>query len=366
VLRDCLSGEVLLARSLLSATIKDIASLIREVRQVLPVPITAVVSDGQETIRKAVARTLPGVPHQLCHFHYLREAARPIAEADRHAKKELKKHVRGVRPLERAAEAADDLQAEIVRGYCAAVRASLTEEGLPPLSAAGLKLQARLGWIVTSLDRVREQAGGLPKPLAKLRELVQKGLRETAALWPPVQAAYRWVHRVTRLLENKKQLPAAKMRRGLSQILTRMRQAARQTKDETVRGQLQHFIKVTKSYWAGLFRCYESIDIPRTNNDLEHLFGSYRYHERRASGRKRPSAASVVKGAARVVAGVATRDHPEEGLALPEEYVRAWQRSRAELERHREARRQQGRFRRDPFRYLQKLEELLLQQRLPS
>ena len=74
----------------------------------------------------------------MCHFHYLREAAKPIAEADRHAKKELKKHVRGVRPLERVAEAADDLQAQIVRGYCAAVRASLTEEeGCPPSRPGG-------------------------------------------------------------------------------------------------------------------------------------------------------------------------------------------------------------------------------------
>jgi hypothetical protein len=267
VLRDCLSGEVLLARSLLSATIKDLAALIREVRQVLPVPITAVVSDGQETIRKAVARTLPGVPHQLCHFHDLREAAKPITEADRHAKKELKKRVRGVRPIERGVTAAGDLEAEIVRGYGAAVRASLTEDGLPPLSAAGLKLQARLTWIVSSLDRVQAQRDGLPKPLAKLRELLHKGLTETASLWPPVQAAYRWVHRVARLLENQKQLPAAQMRRGLSQILTKMRQAARQTQDEVVRGQLHQFVKVTKSYWAGLFRCYESIDIPRTNND---------------------------------------------------------------------------------------------------
>ena len=47
---------------------------------------------------------LPGVPHQQCHFHYLREAAKPISEADRHAKKELKKRVRGVRPIERKVE----------------------------------------------------------------------------------------------------------------------------------------------------------------------------------------------------------------------------------------------------------------------
>jgi hypothetical protein len=26
------------------------------------------------------------VPHQLCHFHFLREAALPVFEADRHAK----------------------------------------------------------------------------------------------------------------------------------------------------------------------------------------------------------------------------------------------------------------------------------------
>ena len=103
-MRDCVSGEILLAKSLLSSTAPDLAGLITEVRQALPVPITGVISDGQESIRKAVARALSGVPHQLCHFHYLREAAKPIYEADRHAKKELKKRVRGIRPIERQAE----------------------------------------------------------------------------------------------------------------------------------------------------------------------------------------------------------------------------------------------------------------------
>lgn len=366
VLRDCLSGEVLLARSLLPATTKDIAALIREVRDVLPVPITAVVSDGQETIRKAVARILPGRPHQLCHFHYLQDAAKPIAEADRHAKKELKKRVRGVRPLERAAEAEQGLQAEIVCGYCTAVRAALTDDGQPPLSASGLKLQERLQKIVLSLNRVLDKTGSLPPGLKKLRQLLDQGLKTTASLWSLVKAAYRWVHRVAHLLENKRALPPKKLRRRLSQILTKMRQAARQAKNEGLRAQLQHFVKVTKSYWAGLFRCYESIDIPRTNNDLEHLFGSYRYHERRASGRKRASAGLVVSGASKILAGLATRQRPEEGLALPEGYVSGWQRKRLELERRREARRQQGRFRRDPDRYLEKMEELLIQISLPS
>jgi hypothetical protein len=98
VLRDCLSGEVLLARSLLGATAEELMGLLAEVKEaLLPVPIMGVISDGQHSIRNAVSEALPGVPHQLCQFHYLREAAKPVYEADRHAKKELKKRVRGVR-----------------------------------------------------------------------------------------------------------------------------------------------------------------------------------------------------------------------------------------------------------------------------
>ena len=69
VLRDVLSGEVLLARSLLSSTQDDLARLITEVKEALAVPIVAAVSDGQDSIRKAIKKALPGVPHQLCHFH---------------------------------------------------------------------------------------------------------------------------------------------------------------------------------------------------------------------------------------------------------------------------------------------------------
>jgi Transposase, Mutator family len=365
VLRDCLGGEVLLAKSLLSATARDLAALLAEVRDTLPVPIAGVVSDGQESIRKAVAQELPNVPHQLCHFHYLREAARPIYEADRHAKKELKKRVRGVRTIERTAEEEEDAEAEIVRGYCAAVRAAVTDDGRPPLAAPGLVLHDRLEAIAASLDRVAARAGTLPVGLKKLRQLLRRGLEETAALWPAVRVAYRWVKQVAQLLKNRAERPAAEVRRRLSRILSSMRQAAAQTEVEELRQQLRHFVKVTKSYRPGLFHCYKSADLPRTNNDLEHLFGSHRYHERRASGRKGASPALVVMGSVRVVAGWATRLRPEEGLALSSEYVAGWRETRAGLAKRREARRQQRRFRCAPVTYLQKLEGLADKLSLP-
>ncbi len=162
VIRDCLSGEVLLARSLLSARQQDLAALLAEVRDALAVPIAAVVSDGQHSIRRAVAQALPGVPHQLCQFHYLREAAKPIYEADRHAKKRLKKEVRGVRKIERAAEGRAGPEAEAVRGYCGAVRSALTDDGRPPLEASGLKLRQRLGAVSASLGRAAAKGGSRP------------------------------------------------------------------------------------------------------------------------------------------------------------------------------------------------------------
>ena len=151
-----------MARSLLSSTQEDLARLITEVKEALEVPIVGAVSDGQDSIRKAIKKALPGVPHQLCHFHYLREAAKPISEADRHAKKELKKRVRGVRPIERKVEGRDDAEAKAIRGYCAAVRGALTDDGRPPLSAPGLVLKGRLEAVVESLDRVEEKRGSRP------------------------------------------------------------------------------------------------------------------------------------------------------------------------------------------------------------
>jgi len=363
VLRDCLSGEVLLARSLLSATQKDLAELLVEVRDASPVPISAVVSDGQESIRNAVAQALPGVPHQLCHFHYLREAAKPIYEADRHAKKELKKRVRGIRKIERQAEGEEDPEAEIVRRYGAAVRSALTDDGRPPLQASGLKLHDRLQLIAESLDRVSGQRQ-LPSRLQRLRHVLQRGLEETAALWPPVRAAFGWLKRVARLLANEAKLPGADVRRRLQRILGQMRRAA--SVQVSVRDELLHFVKVTNSYQSGLFSCYDRADLPRTNNDLEHLFGSHKYHERRASGRRSAAAGLVVRGSVCIVAALTTRLRPREPVNLSTKTVTLWRHLRSQLERQRETRRQQTRFRHDPACYLGKLEEQLLQLSLLS
>ncbi len=117
VVRDCLSGEILLARSLLSGCRADLAALLREVQTAL--------------------------------------AAVPAP---------IKKAVRGVRPIERALEAREVAagpggagEVAAIRGYCLAVRSALTDDGRPPLAAAGLQLRDRLTAIHTSIEGVRNE-----------------------------------------------------------------------------------------------------------------------------------------------------------------------------------------------------------------
>ena len=129
---------------------------------------------------------------------------------------------------------------------------------------------------------------------------------------------------------------------------------------------VDHFVKVSRSYWPGLFHCHDVPGLPRTNNDLERAFGSHRYHERRATGRKGASPALVLRGAAKLIAGLATRSREVTAADLAGADRAAWKRLRAELETRRERRVERRQFRRDPEGYLKALESKLIQSRLPA
>ena len=177
-----------------------------------------------------------------------------------------------------------------------------------------------------------------------------------------MRIAFGWVHRAAAILRNKKGLDAAGVRRryrGLVAAIARHRRASGRLADAFV-----HFLKVSRSYWPGLFRCYGVPDLPRTNNDLEQFFGSYRYHERRSSGRKVACPGTVVRGSVRVVASAATRLRPIEAADLMPLDVSAWRDLRSSLERRQAVRTLGRRFRRDPVVYLQLLEESLIKKAL--
>lgn len=166
------------------------------------------------------------------------------------------------------------------------------------------------------------------------------------------------------VLSNTEGSAAAEVRQAFDTLLTTM--AAEEAGFGSLAPALAHFRKVSASYGPHLFHCYDVPDLPRTTNDLEHFFGSARYHERRATGRKFASPGTVVRGAVRLVAAVATRQRPFAATDLRPATPAAWRTLRAEVDRRHQARRRQFRFRRDPGAYLAQLEAVLLKPTLPS
>ncbi len=198
--------------------------------------------------------------------------------------------------------------------------------------------------------------------MGRLREVVATGLFATERLWAPLQTAQSWLVRAAEVLANKEGADAATVECAYRALLEEVVMAK---SDEAVREWATTFYTVTRSYWRGLFHCYDMPELPRTNNDLEQYFGKARHHERRATGHKRATSALVVRGSVRVVAAGATPLAAWTAQELRPASVEGWRTLRAKLEVRHEARRAARRFRRDPLRFLATLEESLLHTGLP-
>jgi hypothetical protein len=193
---------------------------------------------------------------------------------------------------------------------------------------------------------------------------VAAGLRATAGLWPVLAVVYAWVRKAAHILGDNGAETASQARRQLGGLVGAMSRHAKSA--GPLAGAVGHFVRVSRSYWSGLFHCYDVPDLPRTNNDLEQVFGRYRYHERRASGRKGASPALVLRGSARLLAAAATRRrrYTAEDLAGVDPARR--DELRQQLEARRQRRVMRRRFRRDPEAFLRQLEAQLLQSTLPA
>lgn len=167
--RETTSGWVLAAKTMVSATTADLVELLKPVKRFAEehhLAIVGVVSDAEDNIRAAVRTLFPGVPHQLCQIHYVKNVAKPLKRADTELRKEVKKEVRGVRPIERAirASAAEGglapSDAETLLDVCEAIRSILKDGGHPPFDPPGLKLVEKLTELEQALKEMAREKGG--------------------------------------------------------------------------------------------------------------------------------------------------------------------------------------------------------------
>jgi hypothetical protein len=199
VVRELTRKRVWFAEPLLSATEDEVRRLITKAKQwaeSLGTPVGLWMSDKQDAFVKGIAAESPDVPHRYCDNHFLRDLAKPVLEADSHAKVRMRKEVRGLRTIERAVlqrqrvepprdRAGSDPEASptqdvepangspavptadavetVVLDYCAAVRGVLNDDQGGPLHPPGVRMAEALGEVQESLRRdLGAKKGGPP------------------------------------------------------------------------------------------------------------------------------------------------------------------------------------------------------------
>jgi hypothetical protein len=188
VVRELTGKRVWFAEALLSATADEVRRLIAQAKQWaqdLGKPVALWISDKQEAFVTGIAAEFPAVPHRYCDNHFLRDLARPVLEADSHAKVQMRKKVRGLRGIERSvlthrrdstpvepppppgpesvvtetlvsadpSPTGDDPAGDVVLDYCAAVRGILNDDQGGPLDPPGLRMADALDEVRRSVQR---------------------------------------------------------------------------------------------------------------------------------------------------------------------------------------------------------------------
>lgn len=121
--------------------------------------IRGVVSDAEDALRCACREVWPGRPHHACHFHALRDAGKPLYEADHAMMVKLKHDLRlKIRPLRRVLDDLDeaDPHRTILQDYAEALRSCLRVGGVAPFQLGGLRVLDDLRAVAASLRRCQK------------------------------------------------------------------------------------------------------------------------------------------------------------------------------------------------------------------
>jgi hypothetical protein len=166
------------------------------------------------------------------------------------------------------------------------------------------------------------------------------------------------VHKAAEILDNEDNLSATEVQQSYEDLIQDM--SDKKHLLDTLEQGIVHFIKITISYWSGLFHCYEIEDLPRTNNDLEQTFGVLRHHQRRCTGRKVAPSSLVIRGSVQLASAVATKFRSFTAEDLSQVSSSDLSDLRDDLKKHHDTRIEQFQFRRNPSEYLANLESMLL------
>jgi hypothetical protein len=169
--RDVVTGRLLAAENIRCSDTATMTALLQPIRD-LGIPVVGAVSDAQESLLQSIAAVWPDIPHQVCQFHYLREASRPMFDIDRKVRKQIRKAIQqDVRTVRRQIDTqaakldpqdAEDqrtaAQLQILDDYALAAQTALNVDALQPLQYASPVVDTALDAIATSLEGLKKGA----------------------------------------------------------------------------------------------------------------------------------------------------------------------------------------------------------------
>ena len=130
-----------------------------------------------------------------------------------------------------------------------------------------------------------------------MQQILRRGLEATAPLWPALTIAPGWLAEAAYILAPPEGAARATVEARDTVLFADLEEEAAPT--ARLQALAAPFAQVTASYGPLVFTGYDISDLPRTNNDLEQLFGGLRHQLRRTTGHKSAPARLVVCGATR-------------------------------------------------------------------
>lgn len=289
VIRDVVSSEVLFAERVAKQDGAHLAIMLEKVKA-LGIPIRGVVSDKGTGLVAAVRKALPGVPHQLCQTHFLKNAGRPTEEDLPKLTTVTTTALTGVKELERELQTKSDKlnstpeEVEFVKELCSAARAGAKTSGDPILGPGPLRRFNRMQDVLKVAQKAKRSKKGKWALLTAFISTLSV-LSEQVVLAVRLDKQVAILRRIAHILDSTSK--SAQVRRLLSTFLNKLNDAVSSgPADDALSAFIAHVQDKADRYWHGLFACYDVPGLPKSNNALEQMFNIFKRHERKMSGRK--------------------------------------------------------------------------------
>lgn len=344
VVRELNAKRIWFAEALLSSSTDEVRRLLIQARAwatQLGLPVHLWLSDKQDAFVTGIAAEFPGVPHRYCVNHFLRDLAKPMLEADSHAKVKMRRKVRGLRAIERevlqqrrrsagetpavapapttpatpppAHQLAKDVPAApapppdagaVVLDYCSAVRGILNDDQGGPLQPPSLRMAEALGDVRASLQRnlAAHRGGRAHTQLQRLAGCIDRGVADVQAEHQVVRQQLQEIERVAATLTcvngsaTERQAQFTHLQEEFTGLATPF---------------YHHVAGVMASFAAGLFVGRDTLPCLQDNLDLERWFRKPTGHERHIHGHRHAGVRLVQEGPTLLLALDAHGTHPE-------------------------------------------------------